>query len=539
MEKLTTCPKCSYTRKKSSDKCLSTNQETGLFKCHHCGYSGKEKNGIDGNYKKLPVVVTTKIPEMDLPEKVITFFKNRGISEKTIKRNKIGFSNGSIMFPFFREGKLINIKYRTRDKKFRQEAGAEKTFYGLDDIKGCKEIIIVEGEMDKLAFEEAGIFNVISVPEGAPALNTKSYSSKFDFIPNCEDELNGITKIILAIDNDEVGKKLEEELSRRLGVEICWCVTWPTGCKDANDVLVKYSSTRLSQLIQEAKPVPIEGIFSVNDISGDVDVLYKSGLKGGVSTCWHTVDNHYTVRPGEVTVVTGIPSHGKSSWHTALMVNIAISEGWRFGVFSPENQPLQRHAAQIASLFHDKPFREGMKERMTFDDLEVAKVWMGEHFTFILPPDDQLSVDNILLKAKVCVSRYGINGLVIDPWNEIDHSRPPRQTETEYISDCLTKIRRFARTYRVHVWIVAHPTKMNKGSDDKYPVPTPYDISGSAHFRNKADNCITVWRDLLDEKRAVEVHVQKIRFREVGKVGMAELRYDVGTGKYHDVHKKR
>lgn len=216
-------------------------------------------------------------------------------------------------------------------------------------------------------------------------------------------------------------------MSRRLGPEKCWRVTWPDGCKDANDVLVKYSTTRLVQLIQEAKPVPIEGIFTVDDISRDIDMLYRDGLQGGVSTKWTVVDNYYTVRPGEVTVITGIPSHGKSSWQTALMVNIAISEGWRFGVFSPENQPLQRYAAHIASLFHGKPFREGITDRMSVDDLETAKVWMNEQFTFILPPDDQLSMDAILSKAKVCVSRYGINGLVIDPWNEIDHSRPGGQ----------------------------------------------------------------------------------------------------------------
>lgn len=85
------------------------------------------------------------------------------------------------------------------------------------------------------------------------------------------------------------------------------------------------------------------------------------------------------------------------------------------------------------------------------------------------------------------------------------------------------------------MWIVAHPTKMYKDSDGKYPIPTPYDIAGSAHFRNKADNCITVWRDLLDEERAVEIHIQKIRFREVGKVGKAELHYDVTTGRYSNV----
>ncbi len=150
------------------------------------------------------------------------------------------------------------------------------------------------------------------------------------------------------------------------------------------------------------------------------------------------------------------------------------------------------------------------------------------------PPDDELTVDHIINKAKAAVMRYGIRGLSIDPWNEIDHSRPSSKSETEYISECLTKIRRFARIYRVHVWLIAHPTKLQRERDGKYPIPTPDDVAGSAHFRNKADNCLTVWRDLLDEDRAVEIHVQKIRFREVGKVGMSKLRYDIVTGRYID-----
>jgi twinkle protein len=66
-------------------------------------------------------------------------------------------------------------------------------------------------------------------------------------------------------------------------------------------------------------------------------------------------------------------------------------------------------------------------------------------------------------------------------------------------------------------------------------VPTPYDVAGSAHWRNKADNCIAIWRDTAKDTRTVEVHVQKVRKKSVGKVGMATLVYDRVTGQYHDV----
>ena len=161
--------------------------------------------------------------------------------------------------------------------------------------------------------------------------------------------------------------------------------------------------------------------------------------------------------------------------------------------------------------------------------------WVDKHFFFILPDEDNLSIDEVLSLARILVFREGIKGLVIDPWNELDHNRPMGITETEYISQALTKIRRFARTNDVHVWVVAHPTKLQKGTDGSYPVPSPYDVSGSAHWRNKADNCLSIWRDLANPSdRGVQVHVQKIRFKENGKIGMATLSYEYSTGKYRD-----
>ena len=144
-----------------------------------------------------------------------------------------------------------------------------------------------------------------------------------------------------------------------------------------------------------------------------------------------------------------------------------------------------------------------------------------------------MTVDGILKLAKVLVFRKGIKGLVIDPWNELDHSRPANLSETEYISQSLSKVRRFARNYGIHIWLIAHPTKLQKLQDGKYPLPTPYDVSGSAHWWNKADNCISVWRDLSDrQSREVQIHIQKIRFKEVGKIGNTILTYDLPTGRY-------
>jgi twinkle protein len=184
-----------------------------------------------------------------------------------------------------------------------------------------------------------------------------------------------------------------------------------------------------------------------------------------------------------------------------------------------------------------KPFSEGFKTRMDREELKIAKQWLDDHFSFLMPDENTLTISSILDLAKILVYRRGIRALVLDPWNEVDHSRPPTMTETEYISQSLTKIRRFARTNNCHIFVVAHPFKMAKTDGKNYPCPSPYDISGSAHWRNKADNCIAVWRDISPENQTceVEVHVQKIRKKHIGKLGMIKLRYEYSTGIYRDI----
>lgn len=61
---------------------------------------------------------------------------------------------------------------------------------------------------------------------------------------------------------------------------------------------------------------------------------------------------------------------------------------------------------------------------------------------------------------------------------------------------CVVQIKKFAKENSVHVWLVAHPRQMQAW---KGAAPTLYDISGSAHFNNKADVGIVVHRDMLSK----------------------------------------
>lgn len=542
----TTCPQCSAQRKNRKARCLSVNQDKGTWCCHHCGWSG----GIGTGEKRFEA--PWRKPAFRKPEPVlapvdpvIAYLEARGITRAVCERNGVQSATvympqieahaKAVAFPYRRAGELVNVKYRDRAKNFRMEAGAERILYGLDDIG--ERCVIVEGEIDKLSVEVAGIVSCVSVPDGAPTPSAKDYASKFAFLEADGEKIGAVREWIIAVDNDEPGKRLEDELARRLGREKCRRVTWPGECKDANDVLRSFGPDVLRECLELAEPFPLAGVFHVEDQADRVRTLYEHGWEKGVSTGWAEVDRFYTVRPGEFTVITGMPNSGKSNWLDALLVNLAQEHGWRFALFSPENQPLEDHMARMCEKWARQPFGDGPTPRMSRETLDGTMRSVGQHFAWILPDDDaEWTIETVLDRAKSLVFREGVRGLVIDPWNELEHALPNGVTETVYIGQQLKRVRQFARRHGVHVWVVAHPMKLQRDRDGKgYPVPSLYDISGSANWRNKADNGISVWRDFGEPETPVEVHVQKIRFRQIGRIGVAKLMFDRPTQTYGEL----
>jgi twinkle protein len=212
---------------------------------------------------------------------------------------------------------------------------------------------------------------------------------------------------------------------------------------------------------------------------------------------------------------------------------MANSHQWKFALCSFENPP-EEHLAKLAEKYIARPFFDGPTQRMSRQQAADALLWARDRFFFIRSKDDAITVGWILEKARAAVIQYGVKGLVIDPYNEIEHQRPPGLTETEYVSDMLNRIKHFARNHDLHVWFVAHPAKPMRTREGDYPVPSLYDISGSANWSNKADIGVVVERHFEENNRSVTIHVKKVRFKSIGIAGTARLEYDRATGIYSE-----
>ena len=539
------CPQCRDQRHDKRDKSLSCDLATGMFKCHYCGFSGCAKEPDEQEKRKWmeqqpwfneapirkqkPVYKKpTHTGNTSLSQKALAWFSGRGISPATLTALKVtegqewmpqknGKAN-TIQFNYYHNGELKNTKFRTGDKCFKLVSGAELLPYNIDSIKGCKECIITEGEMDALSFYECGRHDVVSVPNGANA--------NLDYLDDyIEEYFDDKETIFIASDTDTKGVILRDELIRRFGVERCRVLEYGEGCKDANEHLMKYGRDSLLKCLANAPEIKLEGIFTVSDFEQSLDALFEYGMQKGVTIGHDNFDRLLSFETKRLCVVTGIPGSGKSEFIDEIAERLNMRYGWRFAYFSPENAPLAYHASKLIEKFTGKKFD---KEHLSFGEYKQVKQHLETNFFFISPKDNY-RIDTILERAKFLVRRKGIKALVIDPYNRLE-DESEGQNETKYISKLLDKMTNFAQQNDILIILMAHPIKMPKTKDGKIEVPTLYDISGSANFYNKTDFGITVHRDR--ENNTVEVHVQKVKFRHLGECGTALFKYNLNNGRY-------
>lgn len=563
----TTCPQCSDGRKNKRDKCLSVNIDNGEYNCHNCGFKGNVRRDDQKRRELITYEKPTKeyLQQKFESEKAIRWFEQRGISKATLDKFMIftkqewmpqtGQKENCICFPYFRDADMVNIKFRDGRKNFKMVSKAELILYNLNSLRERKKAILVEGEIDCLSLYEAGFsqnlnptytkadddgetkeipdplseWAIISVPNGASKGN-----QRLEYLDNCSDWLLGIDEFIIATDGDEAGVQLRDEIMRRLGVERCKFALYPTEqivptkdgskrpVKDANEVLLYFGKNGVQELVFSAQSIPVDGVFAVEDIFESMLDGFKRGIQLAPTTHFKELDNLFRWKKGEINLWSGYANHGKSFFVLHLMLTKSIWDGWKWAIFSPENYPANDFYDDLIEMYNGKWLNQ-----MTEDEYVLGAAFINDHFFYVYPENEHDLV-SIHEKFRYLVLKKGVDGVMIDPWNQLDHLQKAYQREDQYLSQALKDVKRFALLNSVSYNIIAHPKTPVYQEGKQLPTVDMYDLYGGSMWGNKADQLVIYERPNWHFDKSdptVRIHIQKVkRKRTGGQHGSTDLR---------------
>lgn len=565
----TKCPQCSDGRKNKNDKPLSVNITTGEYNCHNCGFKGNVRSfERKREYKQYVRPDKKIIQNWALKQATEAYLKSRGLSKQTLDKFMI-FSKmewmpqsqkeeNCVCFPYFRDGELVNVKFRDAHKGFRMIKDAELIFYNLSSAGDKKHCIITEGEIDCMSLYEAGFgvdpeanedgvlineeyskWCVLSVPNGASKGN-----QRLDYLDNCADWVSGFHEIVIATDRDEAGESLRDELIRRLGVERCQTIQYPMEevvpikdglkrrCKDFNEVLMYLGEEVIVNCIKNADSIPIDGVYYLEDIFQSMIENFEKGIQLAPTTRFTKMDDFFRWKKGDINLFTGYANWGKTFFMLQLMLTKSIWDGWKWAVFSPENYPANDFYDDLIEMYTGKWLRSMNKE-----EYSKACQFVGDHIFYVYPEDSH-DINSINEKFRHLVLKKGVDGVLVDPFNQLDHLQKTFQREDQYISEVLKDVKRFALLNNIVYNIIAHPKNPSYQEGRVLPVVDMYDISGGSMWGNKSDQIISYHRPRFHEDKnstEVQVYIQKVkRKRTGGQLGDFPLTLNWAKKRYCD-----
>ncbi|WP_347217901.1 toprim domain-containing protein [Chryseobacterium sp.] len=387
-------------------------------------------------------------------------------------------------------------------------------------------IITVTGNCDALAVIQSGIDYVISVPNGASIGKMDYFDSSFELI-------NKVKTFIIATDNDLKGVELKNDLVRRLGFEKCKIANL-RAFKDLNEVLVSEGVESVKNTILNAKLLRLSDIYEVSDFESELDAYFEHGLPQGKKIDIPELDDKIRWLTGHYATVSGSPTSGKSEFVDFICAKLNIIHGWKVGYYSPESAPLPVHFSKVFSKFSG--FKFGKQYNNSESDRYTVQDYVKDNYYWVAPVDD-INLDEILKRFEYLVKAKGVKVFVIDPFNRIETDQDYNHDKLLYIKKTLKKIISFCKKNDALLFLIAHPTKLQKMKDGKYPMATMYDISGSADFFNMTSYGISVRREQDDNTMEFlshgQVAISKAKLNEtMGKTGVWEFRYNINNGRY-------
>lgn len=491
---------------------FALNLRSGMYLCHRgsCGARGSiaQLAARFGEQAALPA--DTSVPakgqkQYALPSVTILprtgaidrYFAARKITPATLDAYGIGAdAQGNILFPFRRGGVLVYLKYRKPvkpaqgERKEWQAKGAQPILFGMDLCAFDQPLVITEGQIDALSLAEAGVPNAVSVPCGSDSL---------EWIEACWDWLERFPAIVLFGDNDVPGRRMVQQVARRLDESRCRVVEAyplrPDGrpCKDANEMLYFHGPAALLDALRSAQAVPIKGVVPLSEVA-PADPTAAQRIKTTLPALDEALGG---LVEGGLTVFTGKPGDGKSTLAGQLLLS-AIEQGHSVCAYSGELTPerfqswihFQLAGSAYIGLKHD-PVRGVPVPHIAWPvQQRLMDYYRGKFFLFNNHEVFQDNLADEILRVFTAVARrHGCKLFLVD---NLMTALSDTDEETRAQGRFANLLRRFANQFAVHVILVAHPRKTRFGEAVKQD-----DIGGNSATIRLADSAIVVERPHL------------------------------------------
>jgi twinkle protein len=410
----------------------------------------------------------------------LAWLVGRGITEQAVAEFKVAAEGDVLLLPYLRDGELVNVKRRSITDKRRmwQEKDAEPCLFGwhLIDAK-CRAVAITEGEIDAMTLHQAGI----------PALSVNQGAGNHQWIDSDWERLQRFSDIWVCFDADDAGRKGAREIASRLGVERCRLVEFP-GHKDANEALqAGFTPELFRAAIEDGEYIEPDELVSADRYTDDVIAEFypPSGatpapaLRIGVDHGW------FQFRDSEITVWTGHNGHGKTTLLGLVQLGL-IEQGEKFCIFSgetPARKLLSRLARQACGT-SDPPIPY----------LRHVMGWIGKSL-WLFDVVGQAQSERMIEVFSYAVRRHGVTHVVIDSLMMVEDVPEDGKGSLEAQRLFMNKLAAFAKRFKVHVHLVAHPRK----ADNERQAPGKQDVSGSGKITALADNHFSVWSQPVAE----------------------------------------
>lgn len=499
------CPICHGGEHRDKDT-FAINVENMTFNCKRgsCGVKGhfnqllKEFDEEQFNQDYRLFSFERKKKEYKRPQvkskprnnKLIEYFKGRCISEQTVIKCKVGVNEkNAIMFPYYKNGELVLVKYRGIDKKiFWRTVDSEPVFWGLDEITDfTKPLVIFEGEIDRMSAIESGIENCVSVPSG---------SEDLECIDNQWEVLDKFNQIIIWNDNDEPGIEMRKKLISRLGEDRCKYIE--STYKDCNEILKNEGTAGVLKAFANVKTIPIEWAVTLDSIE-DWDPDSMTFIKSGIRQIDESTGGFAL---GTVTIMSGKNGSGKSTVVNQCITE-AVDQNFKTMVFSGEtrSQTLRYQLELVFAgdkniskkIIENEPTKYYLSKQVKDDMREWYKemVWVYDNI------EAECTADALLKNMLVLYRRHNVKNFIIDnvlsmTWNS-QNEWQQLQDQSRFIHNCI----KFASKYDVSVTVVQHPIK-------KELRITKDDIRGTGDITNRAHAVILVHKLTKDDKKSYE-----------------------------------